>query len=195
MSFSKVFFAFLILGIGITFFSNHPAQAQYFIRGDLNCDGVVDSADVSFLENLINDGGPLPPCLDAADVNDDGLFLSIADWALLLRALDLGLALPPPFPDCGTDPTFDGYTCSVSCCTLGCTAKSGDANADGEFSLADIIAVVNHLFKGGPTLDPACRGDANGNGMLNLTDVVYLMNFVFKAGPDPIPSGVCCIPT
>ncbi len=191
---AKTLLVSLVLGIGTCLFIPNSAQAQNFIRGDLNCDGAVDSVDVSFLENLINDGGPLPPCLDAADVNDDGLFLSIADWALLLRALDLGLALPPPFPDCGSDPTFDGYTCSTSCCTPTCTAKPGDANGDGALSLQDIIVIGSHVFKGGAKPDPACQGDADGDGMLNLTDVIYLMNFVFKEEPDPIPSGVCCLP-
>ncbi|EQB62608.1 MAG: hypothetical protein RBG1_1C00001G0187 [candidate division Zixibacteria bacterium RBG-1] len=193
MSFSKIFFTSLILGIGMPLLSNSPAQAQYFIRGDVNCDGLVDSSDVFFLDSLMNHGGPLPACLDAADVNDDGLFFSIADMVYLLRSVDLGLALPPPFPNCGTDPTFDGYTCSVSCCT--CTFKPGDTNADDKLSLSDIIVLVNHVFKGGAKPDPACRGDADGDGMLDLTDLVYLVNFVFRAGPDPIPSGVCCQPT
>ncbi len=196
MKFAKILLALLILGLGISFYLSRPAQAQYFIRGDVNCDGLVNSSDVSFLDSLMNHGGPLPPCLEAADVNDDGLILSIADLAFLLRALDLGLALPPPFPNCGSDPTFDGYTCNTSCCTpTSCTAKPADANADGQLSLSDIIVLVNHVFKGGAKPDPVCRGDANGDGMLNLTDIVYLMNFVFKGGPSPVPSDVCCLPT
>lgn len=190
---AKTLLVSLVLGIGTCLFIPNSAQAQNFIRGDLNCDGVVDSADVSFLENLINDGGPLPPCLDAADVNDDGLFLSVADLTFLLRALDLGLALPPPFPNCGTDPTFDGFTCDTSCCTPICTAKPGDVNADDTLSLSDIIVLVNHVFKGGTAPEPACRGDANADTMLNLNDIIYLMNFVFRNGSYPIPSDVCCL--
>ena len=53
-----------------------------FIRGDYDGNGVVDIADgVNMLEYLFIAGTPEPPCLDAADTNDDGV-LSI--WTAIL---------------------------------------------------------------------------------------------------------------
>jgi len=76
---------------------------------------------------------------------------------------------------------------------LACTAKPGDANADGNILLPDIITIINFLFKGAPAPNPLCRGDANGNGTVLLPDIIYLVNFLFKSGPAPIKSQECCL--
>ena len=76
---------------------------------------------------------------------------------------------------------------------LFCTSKAGDFNGIGGINLTDIVALVNHVFKGAAKPIPACRGDANGVGGINLTDIIYLVNRVFKGGPQPIKSGVCCL--
>ncbi len=80
---------------------------------------------------------------------------------------------------------------AISNC-LGCLAISGDANGSGEISLADVIFLINFVFKAGPKPDLDCKGDANGNGMVNLADIIYLVNFIFKAGAAPVKTGVCC---
>lgn len=74
-----------------------------------------------------------------------------------------------------------------------CVAKPGDANASGAVNLADIIAVVNYVFKGGAAPSPLCRGDANASVNVNLSDIIYLVNYVFKGGAAPIKSDVCCL--
>ncbi len=71
--------------------------------------------------------------------------------------------------------------------------KPGDANSDGSVSLPDIIALVNHVFKGGHKPNPTCRGDANADTMITLPDIIYEVNHVFKGGPKPVKSGVCCV--
>ena len=49
-------------------------QAQgCFIRGDFNNNGVIDGADAADLTGFIFVGVPVPFCMDAADVNDDGI--------------------------------------------------------------------------------------------------------------------------
>lgn len=67
----------------------------------------------------------------------------------------------------------------------------GDANADGDVNIADPIAVLNCLFRGGPC--PTCRkaADANDDAAVNLTDSVYTLMFLFRGGaapPSPFPS-------
>ncbi len=88
-----------------------------------------------------------------------------------------------------------------------CTAKAGDANASNNFTLSDVIAIVNYVFnKPGWPICPSnttlcwlsdllCRGDWNGSGNVTLSDVIQAVNFVFNkpGGPwTPIPIGQCC---
>jgi len=92
-----------------------------------------------------------------------------------------------------TSVDFSGNESSPSSQVQLCTGKAGDANGTGAVNLADIIALVNHVFKGALKPSPACRGDANASGTINLPDIIYEVNFVFKGGPAPIKSGVCCL--
>ncbi|OGC77513.1 MAG: hypothetical protein A2145_00320 [candidate division Zixibacteria bacterium RBG_16_40_9] len=63
--------------------------------------------------------------------------------------------------------------------------KIGDANLDGNVQLADIIYLVNYIFKSGSLPDPPAFGDTNCDGKLNLSDIIYLVNFIFKGGASP----------
>ncbi|EQB62615.1 MAG: hypothetical protein RBG1_1C00001G0194 [candidate division Zixibacteria bacterium RBG-1] len=92
-----------------------------------------------------------------------------------------------------------GYSFSVPTCV----AKAGDANADQNLNLSDIISLVNHVFKpqGCPTQpymcwisNLYCRGDVTGDSNVNLSDIVYLVNFIFRGTAAPIKTGVCCLP-
>jgi len=88
---------------------------------------------------------------------------------------------------------------------LFCVAKPGDANADNQLTLADIIATVNHIFgKSGCGSLPfcwlsgsVCRGDWNGSNTVSLVDVIRGVNYIFNkpGGPwNAVPVGVCCLP-
>jgi hypothetical protein len=61
----------------------------------------------------------------------------------------------------------------------------GDANADGVINSADVVYLMNYLFKGGPAPEPLEAGDVNCDGVINSADVVYLINYLFKGGPAP----------
>lgn len=66
----------------------------------------------------------------------------------------------------------------------------GDVNTSGTVSSADIIYLVNHVFKGGPAPLPCvAAGDANCSGAIGSADVIFLVNCVFKGG-DP-PCDIC----
>ena len=86
-----------------------------------------------------------------------------------------------------------------------CVAKPGDANASGEYSLADAISIVNYVFnKDGCVVKPMCwlsdllcRGDWDGGGTVTLGDVIRAVNFIFNkpGGPwNALPVGGCCLP-
>src|SRR4030042_2315515 len=61
----------------------------------------------------------------------------------------------------------------------------GDANQDGAILVADVVYLVNYLFKGGP--EPwLLLSDVNNDEKVTVSDVVYLVNYLFKGGPVPI---------
>ncbi len=60
---------------------------------------------------------------------------------------------------------------------------SGDANGDGQVTVADVFYLINFLFTGGPA--PIGPADANGDGQVTVTDVFYLINYLFANGPAP----------
>ena len=62
----------------------------------------------------------------------------------------------------------------------------GDANGDGIINSADVVYLINYLFKGGPPPVPLEAGDVNCDGVINSADVVYLINYLFKGGPSPV---------
>jgi hypothetical protein len=69
--------------------------------------------------------------------------------------------------------------------------KPGDANSDGLVTVADVVFLVNYLFKGGPPPDPRWRGDANGDCKVTVADAVYLVAYLFKQGPKPFFNSNC----
>ncbi len=88
---------------------------------------------------------------------------------------------------------------------LMCVAKAGDANASADYTLGDIISIVNYVFnKPGCSPQPICwlsgllcRGDWNASGTVTLGDVIQAVNYYFNkpGGPwTPVPSSVCCQP-
>lgn len=69
----------------------------------------------------------------------------------------------------------------------GCDAfMTGDANGDKGLTIADVVYLVNYLFKSGPVPVPVVQaGDANCNGKVTVSDAIYLINYLFKDGPPP----------
>jgi len=62
---------------------------------------------------------------------------------------------------------------------------NGDVNTDNNINLADIIFLVNYVFKNDLAPHPLKVGDVNCDNGVRLTDIVYLVNYVFKSGPPP----------
>jgi hypothetical protein len=88
-----------------------------FKRGDVNADERLNIADtICILAYLFNPNDvecshKVQSCYDAADVNDDGN-INIADPIdILIHLFVGGVPLPPPFGECGSDPTGDILTC------------------------------------------------------------------------------------
>ena len=88
-----------------------------FIRGDMDGDNWLGVDDAVYALNFLFIGGPVPPCLAAADADGDDAFNGLLEVLFILRAFFLGEESPPePFPDCGLDPD--------TTINLGCNAPS-----------------------------------------------------------------------
>jgi hypothetical protein len=61
----------------------------------------------------------------------------------------------------------------------------GDANGDGMVGAADVIYLINYLYRGGSAPDPLEAGDANCDTAVEGADVIFLINFLFREGTPP----------
>ncbi|KPL02526.1 MAG: hypothetical protein AMJ73_08675 [candidate division Zixibacteria bacterium SM1_73] len=62
---------------------------------------------------------------------------------------------------------------------------AGDANNDSTVSSADIVSLIDYLFKGGPLPCIPEAGDVDSNCSVNSADIVLLIDYLFKGGPPP----------
>lgn len=84
-----------------------------FGRGDSDANGGAPNiTDGIFVLNFLFLGGETPPCMDAADADDNGS-VNITDGIYVLNFLFLGGPAPPApvAPDCSLDTTASGLTC------------------------------------------------------------------------------------
>jgi hypothetical protein len=61
----------------------------------------------------------------------------------------------------------------------------GDANGDGVIDGADVVYLLNYLYRGGDPPDPLGAGDANCDAIVDGSDVVYLLNYLYRGGDPP----------
>jgi hypothetical protein len=61
----------------------------------------------------------------------------------------------------------------------------GDCNGDGVVGPADVVYLLNYLFRAGPAPDPLWVGDCNCNDIVGPEDIVFLINYLFRGGPVP----------
>jgi hypothetical protein len=62
----------------------------------------------------------------------------------------------------------------------------GDVNVSGAITSADVITLVNYVFKSGAVPLPCvAAGDVNCSGNVTSADIITLLNYVFKSGAAP----------
>ena len=61
----------------------------------------------------------------------------------------------------------------------------GDLDHSHNCNIADLVRMVDFLFKGDPPLYPSFIGDVNGDCNVNVSDLTYLVDYLFKGGPPP----------
>lgn len=62
---------------------------------------------------------------------------------------------------------------------------NGDANGNFKISLADVILLINYIFKGMSIPGSPAYGDCNCSGSISLADIIWLVNYIFKSGALP----------
>jgi subtilisin family serine protease len=65
------------------------------------------------------------------------------------------------------------------------TFVRGDANGVDGIDVADVVYLVNYIFKDGPPPYPLIAGDANCDHEINVGDAVFIVQYVFNSGPAP----------
>src|SRR5574341_326964 len=147
---------------------------------------------VTWTDAALSTGGPVPPITmippgyigDYLDLDENALNGAGSIWN-------------------DSRPTFANQDVWFENTKPTCTAKAGDANASNNYSLADVIAIVNYIFnKPGCIPMPTCwlsgllcRGDWNGSGTVGLNDVIRAVNYIFNKPGGPwlaVPIGQCC---
>jgi bacillopeptidase F len=99
---------------------------------------------------------------------------------LMSTAVDLG--------DFGNDNSYGWGIIDAYQAVLAASQSSylaGDANGDGVVELADVVYLLNYLYRSGPAPDPLAAGDPNADCVVELADLVYLINYLYKSGPAP----------
>jgi hypothetical protein len=100
-----------------------PRDAIAFLRGDVNQDGTVSTADALSLQRWMFGEGPKPGCNDAADVDDDGEVSIVDIFAIPFYLYGIGASSggaersepAMPFPAIGFDPTHGGESIHADC--------------------------------------------------------------------------------
>jgi len=101
--------------LALEIFESLSATSPSFLRGDVNQDGEVNILDSNDLLRFFYDKEYEPPCLESADVNNDGL-VQLDDALQLISYVTHGLSPPAsPFPACGRDPDEPGSGRDIGC--------------------------------------------------------------------------------
>jgi hypothetical protein len=90
-------------------------------------------------------------------------------------------AYNPAQEDADSNGVGDSCECNVVVVDV-----TGDVNLSGSITSADIIGLVNYVFKSGAEPQPCVgAGDVNCSGTVTSADIIGLVNFVFKSGTPP----------
>jgi len=159
-------------------------EGGYFTRGDADGNGELEITDAIFALGYLFLGSREPPCLDAADTDDDGVLIITDAIAILGYLFNGSTAIPPPFPDVGTDPSGDSLGCdnglfgkirrevfAKSCALANCHTQ---ASAQGGLVLEGLLA-YGQLYG-----LPARNEGAAAEGLLRVAPGDPEASFLFR---------------
>jgi hypothetical protein len=140
--------------------------------------------------------------ISAQQSESEILDITIDSRAEGVRSIATGslLMIPTDGSRAEYDPAYSGQDGSSGCevdvtdsINDGCGFETycGDADSDEGINVADVVYLINYIFKGGPAPEPLCKGDADADGAVNIADAVFLINYIFKGGFAPMTT--CCL--
>ena len=92
---------------------------------------------------------------------------------------------PSPVTIGSVEVTVTAHNCLPHQGAMDVASRVGDATNDGIINVADVVFLINYLFKAGPEPDPLENGDVNCDSEITSGDVVYLIDYLFREGPSP----------
>jgi hypothetical protein len=185
-------------GHNTTVMYSFTTRPMNFTRGDANSDGVIDAADVVFLINYLYKYGPAPNPLWLGDFNWDGS-VNVGDIVALTNYLyrsssnSSGNATGPGLILGGSSDEIADASLPDSPSLAGPTGNNGsqsnltrgDVNIDGVINVADVVYLVNYLYKKGSAPNPLWLGDFNFDGTVNVGDIVALAKYLYGTSAPP----------
>jgi len=63
---------------------------------------------------------------------------------------------------------------------MGCGAVCGEINGDAGINIADVVYLINYIFRDGPPPVNLPAADTNANGEVDVGDAVALVNYIFR---------------
>lgn len=70
-------------------------------------------------------------------------------------------------------------------------ALAGDADFDGEVTLADAVGILMWLFQGGDEVLCPPAAETNGDGRIDLSDAISILRYLFLGGSELLGGGYC----
>ncbi len=145
--------------------------------GDVDNDGQINVADLDYLVEYVENGGPAPPVQANGDVDGDCCIYEDDIYYLADYFFHGG---PPPVECTCIEPPL---------CTTCCIAPiRGDINySGGGIDISDLVYLVSYMFSAGP--EPPCMDEADvdaSGGVIDIGDMVYLVAYMFRGGPPPV---------
>lgn len=67
----------------------------------------------------------------------------------------------------------------------GTVASNGDVDGSGFVDIADLVYLVDFLFRSGPGLPDPNAADVDASCIIDIADVVYFVLYLFRDGPEP----------
>lgn len=138
-----------------------------------------------------NDGNPMNALQDMTCTDIYGN--SLGDWSGYI-GIDGNISADPLFCDTaagdyhlsGFSPCLPaGNDCQeiIGVYGMGCGIVCGEINGDAIINIADVVYLINYIFRDGPPPVNLSAADTNANGDVDVGDAVVLVNYIFRNEP------------
>ena len=179
-------------GSGIYFVSSPPSYAHGISNNDVcnNSEGDFVNCPSELGDTTWGTNVNGTPCDSFYNIIRDPIFVDpgtdyhLQESSPCIGAGD-GHAPSLPHIDFDGNPRISGCYVDIGAYEFPAGFICGDANGDGVVTGADVVYLLNYLYRAGDPPDPIEVGDANCDGVVNGADIVYLLNYLYRGGDPP----------